>query len=1033
MGVYKSATTRSRSATCRTSCLGVLAILGLLVATAACQAPRERLVLRETQARELTVGETVSYDLSLEAEQFVEIVVDQRGVDVAVVLADAAGRPVVATDTLVGAFGPEHVLWIAPEKGAYRLELRAHEQLAESGRCAVSVVALRPATVADRARVAAATSSYGADRSLAEGETERAVTLFTEALERWSELEEPYWQALAHYSLGYIFFTSRGENFRPDAALEHYLATVALAETSSELASSAHFALGRIYLDHVFDLEEARHHYEESLRLSRQLEDLLIQAKALNDLGYLYKNLGELHRALSSYDDALAIWRELGNSPNEANTLHNRGKLLRILGRSAPALGDFQDALSTWENAGDPSRVAFTLIGLAEVLTDTERLDEAQSTLERALALAGDEPDNRARVLAEMAEIHARRSDHGSAKEALEESLRLFRELGERRSEAAVLIRLGLLQNALQPVDALELFAQAAALNARLGLREIEAAVHIGVAGAHRRLGDLDEARQSAEQAITLIEELRSLPKGTDSRSSFFATKQDYYDFYIDLLMEMSRREHSQHHEATALAASERSRARSLLDTLAGSGIDFRWENADPWLARERQIEHRIESLYFRRTQLLETGRDPDAVARLQGDLRELLRDLDEIRGEIRHRDPARAAFTQSEPLQVAEIQSQVLDGDTLLLEYHLGAARSFVWAVTADSIATVELPGRSELERSAEWAYRLMSVPREHRTRYAGRLEEALQKLGDQLIRPVADRLVKSRLLIAAEGALQYVPFAALPSRPQRPLVADHEIVSIPSASTLALLRRRPELRDATAKSVAILADPIFGPNDPRAPSFGSAAGGATAGTRDVGNQQLFARLPFSRLEAEYIQARAGTEGNLLALGYDATGQIVADGSLSRYPYIHFATHSVVDNEIPELSSLILSQIDSRGNRREDGFFRMHQVYQMHLQAELVTLSACRTAAGKSLAGEGLVGWTQGFMYSGAKRVLVSLWSVDDQATAELMGALYADLLNEDLPAATALRKAQNAIRSRPEWRSPYYWAAFVLQGEYL
>lgn len=1037
------ANTRFRSTTRRPSSAAALAAAALLVVLAACTGPppQDRLVLQERQEREVKAGDLLSYEIPLAAEQYVELVVDQRAVDVAVALKDSSGKPIIETDSLLGAFGPEKVLWIAPREGVYRLEIRAPDHLAEPGRCTVSIEALRPATEEDRRRTAAAAAFYEAEGLRNSGETDRAIAGFKESLELWSQIGDGFWQALSHFSLGYIVATTRGipsDQFPPEAAIGHLQEAINPAQTSLEMRAAAYFYIGRIHAETLFDLGKARSYYEESLRICQQTNDHWQRAATLNSLGYVYKNLGELHRALGFYDEALGLWRELADSREEANTRHNRGKCYRLLGRTTPALEDFHFALAIWENAGERQMTASALTGIAEVLTDTGNLDESYDQLSRAMELYGDNRRGRALVLVEMGEVYARKDERGSALKALRESLEIFREMGDRRGETAALTGLGRLTSADDPEKALELFHEAAVLNGTLGIREIDAAILMGMAGAYRHWGKLEEARQSAERAIQLVEMLRGLPESSELRSSYFATKQSYYDFYIELLIEIAHRDSSVHYEMAALAASERSRARSLLDMLAGSGIDFRWEDHG-LVSREKELERQIESLYFQRTQLSRSGRSQGAVERVQAELRKLLDDLDQVRVKIRASDPVHAAFTQPEPLQATDIQSRVLDEDTLLLEYHLGEARSLLWVMATDSIETVELPGRNELEKSAEWVYQLLTVPRDKQTRHSGRLQEALRELSDELILPVANRLNKKRLLIVADGALQYVPFAALPvpsrydaSEPA-PLVADHEVVSMPSASALAVLRQRsPEPRKAP-KGIAVVADPVFGPDDPRAPPSRPATGEVTSRTRDAVNAQLFARLPFSRLEAEYILAQADTEDNLLALGFDATGEIAASGSLADYRYVHFATHSVIDNELPELSSLVFSQIDSRGGARRDGFLRMHQVYQMSLQADLVTLSACRTATGKRIAGEGLVGWTQGFMYSGARRVLVSLWSVDDEATAELMAAFYRGLLSKGLPAAAALREAQNAVRSRPEWRSPYYWASFVLQGEYL
>jgi CHAT domain-containing protein len=206
---------------------------------------------------------------------------------------------------------------------------------------------------------------------------------------------------------------------------------------------------------------------------------------------------------------------------------------------------------------------------------------------------------------------------------------------------------------------------------------------------------------------------------------------------------------------------------------------------------------------------------------------------------------------------------------------------------------------------------------------------------------------------------------------------------------------------------------------------SVKSAASGANPGGLTV------PRLPYTRQEAESILKAARSLANLKAVNFDASRATVKDGGLSQYRYVHFATHGYIDAERPGLSALVLSLVDERGQAR-DGFLRVQEVYDLELSAELVVLSACETGLGKEVRGEGLIGFTRGFTYAGAERVIVSLWNVSDKGTAELMGRLYRGLIQEGQRPAAALRAAQIALWKDENWRAPYYWAAFVQHGEW-
>jgi CHAT domain-containing protein len=289
----------------------------------------------------------------------------------------------------------------------------------------------------------------------------------------------------------------------------------------------------------------------------------------------------------------------------------------------------------------------------------------------------------------------------------------------------------------------------------------------------------------------------------------------------------------------------------------------------------------------------------------------------------------------------------------------------------------------------------------------------------------------------------LQYIPFAALPEpggTTASPLIVAHEIVNLPSASVLALLRHDLEDRKPAHKTVAVLADPVFSPTDPRLLAVNNAHPSSTPEVSLVAEVQRSAsesgladlmRLRFSRQEADDIARLAGRNPNLKAVDFAANRDTALDGQLSDYRIVHFATHGLINNEHPDLSGIVLSLVDKQG-RPQNGFLRLYDIYNLKLDADLVVLSACQTALGKQIKGEGLVGLTRGFMYAGAPRVVASYWRIDDRATADMMKRFYQSMLKDGLRPAAALRAAQVSMLQDPRWQAPHYWAAFTLQGEW-
>jgi CHAT domain-containing protein len=267
---------------------------------------------------------------------------------------------------------------------------------------------------------------------------------------------------------------------------------------------------------------------------------------------------------------------------------------------------------------------------------------------------------------------------------------------------------------------------------------------------------------------------------------------------------------------------------------------------------------------------------------------------------------------------------------------------------------------------------------------------------------------------------------------------MVEHEVTSIPSASTLAILRRELQGRATAEKVVAVFADPVFDKTDERVSAVLSRSAGGHHVTPEVREPANFSdelpplpRLPYTRQEAEAILALVPATAQKAALGFEANRVTAMSEELSKYRIIHFATHSFLDSMHPELSGIALSMLDRQGKPQE-GYLRSYEVFNLKLGAELVVLSGCRTGLGKEVKGEGLYGMTRGFMYAGSKRVVVSLWDVQDQATARLMSDFYRGLLGtKRLNPAAALRAAQLAIWREGRWQAPYYWAGFVLQGE--
>jgi CHAT domain-containing protein len=740
-----------------------------------------------------------------------------------------------------------------------------------------------------------------------------------------------------------------------------------------------------------------------ALLKSRAVGNRSVEVRAIVNIGALHNHLGDAGRALEYFKEALPLQKELGQWYGEALTLIN--------------IGSAYNSLKEWHKALEHYHLALTILKTHDDSRWTEGMVRTS--------------------------IGITNISLGNTQEALDylnEALAIHKSVRNHSWESHTLAGIGsVYDSSRQPEKALDYYQQALALSR--AYPSAQASNLLRIARIERNRGSLSEARQRTEMALDLIESLRARVVSQESRSAFFASKRDYYEFYVDLLMRLNEKAPATGHDAEALQASERAHARSLLETLTESRVDIRQGVDSQLLERERALQRQINDEELRRTRLQAGKHTPEDVQAVEKRVNQLLEDYNTVQSDIRVRSPRYAALTQPVPLTLREIQQQVLDDKTMLLEYALGEEKSYLWVVTQSELKSFVLPKRSTVEAAARRVYDLLIVSNKTQARRPAEL--ALAELGRMVLGPAASLLNKERVVIVADGALGYVPFAALPVASKRgvesyePLVAGHEVVNLPSASVLNVLRREVSNRQRAPESVAVLADAVFQKDDPRLRSERGKAHASADSKSDLVRSAAevgvlnFERLPFSRREADAIVSKAGASRTFKALDFTASRETVLNSKLDQYRIIHFATHGLLNSQQPKLSGIVLSLYDEQG-RPVDGFLRAHEIYNLKLNAELVVLSACRTALGREIRGEGLVGLTRGFMYAGAPSVVASLWDVRDEATSELMSRFYEGMFKDGKRPAAALRAAQVSMWKEKRWSAPYYWAGFVLQGEW-
>jgi len=373
-----------------------------------------------------------------------------------------------------------------------------------------------------------------------------------------------------------------------------------------------------------------------------------------------------------------------------------------------------------------------------------------------------------------------------------------------------------------------------------------------------------------------------------------------------------------------------------------------------------------------------------------------------------------------TEGMKLEEIQRDSVDRNSLLLAYSLGPRASHLWVVSQDSIEYFPLPDRKKVEELALSVWSELS-------KKGGKPD--IRRLSRMLLPPRLRLSPGRRLIVIPDGALHLIPFAALQGANGRKILLDHTIVYEPSASVLVGMRRKLRKRPLAPKTIAVLADPVFRPDDSRISGRGPRSQQVEGESRNRMSDGL-QRLSFTRSEARVIRELVPkNEDRFEALDFDANRNTVLSPSLGKHRMLHFGTHHLSGTD-PERSGLVLSLFDKQG-RPVEGLLRATEVYNLKLPVELVVLSACGTGLAEEVRGEGPMGLPRAFFHAGARRVVVSLWNVEDVPTAKLMEQFYKRLLHDKLPPAEALRSAQAAVAATPKWSHSRYWAGFILLGE--
>jgi len=709
------------------------------------------------------------------------------------------------------------------------------------------------------------------------------------------------------------------------------------------------------------------------------------QAVALQNMGSAYALLGEYPQALSHYERAHEQLSGLGDRAGAATTVQLIGNVYASLGNHERALSTYERALALQEEIGDEAGIATTLGSLGNAYSRLHDYPRALAMTEQALVKfrAVGNKAFEALTLANLGTLRFKLGDHRQALAVLEEALVAQRALKDKHGEALSFLNMGLAHLGLgDRAKARELLDRGVGAATSLRAAPLMVFGLTSLTRLHLAEDDFARALGTARDALGAMETLLG---GLGQEQGAMAREQ-----YADLFAMGTVAAAHEKDLGAALTFLESGRAGALLDALdKREALRWKAESLSPELrqldgearAKESEARHAYDLAVKNGASLAEKKAASKALDEAMDGVRE-------VAGRIQRELKQQANFFYPRAKTLFDIQD-ALDAGQVLVLYGLCEGAALALIVDPDAARFVPLGAVDGVVEAC--AALDCAEP-------ATDPKAALDTLRALLVEPLKLGPKVKQVLVSPEGPLCFLPFGAL---------FEQAVAMTPSGTTHVLLR---DDEGAPGKGILALGDPDYG-------------GVSKAAEAIYHRGHVLSALPATKVEAETIGTKA-----LIGAEASEAGLRQVLSTTRRWRAVHLACHGLVDIDNPMLSSLALSR-----SGEDDGFLTALEILRTRIPADLAVLSACETAKGKIVRGEGIVGLTRAFMFAGSPRVICSLWKVDDEATRALMIRFY-ELWNpsegKGLGAAEALAKAQAHIRAQEKWKHPYYWAAWVLWG---
>jgi len=969
-----------------------------------------------------------SETISMNADQVLRIRVKQEQGDAIIRLLDSKGNLLALQDNFSDHHDVELLCFHAVESGNLILEVQHEGSGAGRAFLSLQVDELREM---DRIFLEAQ-AGFESAQSKKDLSAEQRVQRFSESAMAFSklgfhELASKVWlrAGLAHYRQGNL-----------SKALDaHRKALLELDEPSQPKKAIHLYSNIGVFLRKLGRPFEALKNYEKALELTKQKGFDSLHARVQNNLGIVNHMLNQNEEALVHFQAALDFFFSKDMHRYAARTLNNYAVSLLALYEYDLAERHFLQALEQLEKQPNPSIQIFTLTNLGDLYQRQGKWKTAWRVFQEAVEVANatEEPQGLVNLQNNLGYLCVQQGDYSQAMALEDRALELCGGESDLRGEMFAHLIKGVAALNLNRFELAQHEMNLALAQARdLQALDVMSGVHHQLARLYHQQNQQENALRHVQKATELVSMRQQRLGGSEFRSLFWQNVQDVFRFQLELLAEQYLAGPTPVLAERMANVFEQTRAQALLDQILNCEADQRPDADLDAAFQRRELLAELERLEVQRLVQQEAGQPEDELeTKIKSKLLQIKElDIKVLNPNLAPERTPRNAFT------FAEIQTQLLDQDHTLLMLCPLPEKLLAWIITPDQchLEVVPIPVDFGLKV-------VKAMNRIQQETDLDAVYEELQALSACVLQPCLKWVKGKRLVLVTADYLQQIPFAALPcsSKGREDLCVDRfELASVPSISVYRALRAK---KARSGNQIAIWADPVFAGSDYRlnaglkqvkhaetpdsAPRW-RAGDFASKTSEDLG----FERLRASRAEAKAIQGlMVDPQQTKLLLDFKATRQSVLETSLGQFDVLHFATHGVVNTNHPELSGLVFSLFDESG-AQQDGFLRLHDIYNLKLKAQLVVLSSCQSAQGKQVEGEGLKGLSQAFIAAGAKGVLATLWDTSDAASLKLMASFYEARMKSQMKNPAALRKAQVELKRMPRFQHPKYWAPFQYQG---